>query len=351
MQNKTPTKINILLLGSTGSIGTQTLEVIKKHKRLFNVYGLVCNSNEELLKKQLAKFAKSQKTKPKFLIASRHNNLEALIKDPKVDLVINGISGSEGLPATRLAIKHRKPLALANKESIILDGKAIMAKARKTKTQILPLDSEHHAVLRLLETRGLTRYNPRHVKRITITASGGPFFETPKSQFSKITPEQALKNPNWSMGPKILIESATLLNKGFEIIEAHHLFGCPLAKLDALVDRKSYIHAIVEFHKTVKTPAQTLALAYKPDMRIVIEDTLLKFASPDPANFKNRKIKILNKSQIKKRKLQKIPHGKFPAYKAVIKAFKQGRIKQFYKQTEKNIEKFLDGEIQFTEIV
>ena len=385
MQKQIPHKINILLLGSTGSIGTQTLEVIaklakqSKHKDKFNIYGLVCNSNEELLRKQLAKLAKIQKSRPKFLIASRHNNLEALIKDPKVDLIINAISGAEGLKPTKLALKHKKPLALANKESIILDGKAIMALAKKNKTQVLPLDSEHHAVLRLLETKGLTRYNSKRVKRITITASGGPFFDTPKSEFKNITPKQALKNPNWSMGPKILIESATLLNKGFEIIEAHHLFGCPLAKLTAIVDRKSYIHAIVEFARTAKTknnpsqPAQTIALAYKPDMKIVIEDTLLKFyhdeamskpnllqssktplfkrTLPASSPFENRKIKILNHAQLKKRKLQPIPHAKFPAFKLVIKAFKQGKIRQFYKQSEQNIDKFLKGEIKFTEIV
>jgi len=359
-------KINILLLGSTGSIGTQTLQVLKKHKRKFNVYGLVCHSNKKLLSKQLAKLTKSQTNAPKTLLTSKYapakakQKLEKLISNPKVDLVINGISGAQGLAASKLALKHKKPLALANKESIILDGKVLVALARTNKTPILPLDSEHHAVLRLLETQGLQKFNSNRVKKITITASGGPFFDLPKSQFAAITPAKALKNPNWSMGPKILIESATLLNKGFEIIEAHHLFNCPLTKLNAIVDRKSYIHAIVEFKRTTKTktqpdsPAHTLALAYKPNMKIVIEDTLLKFhydANAPQASFKNRKLKLLNRTQLTKHKLRPIPHAKFPAYNLAIKAFKGGKIRQLYKQSEKNIEKFLDGKIKFTEIV
>ena len=342
--------INIIILGSTGSIGRQTLEVIRKHKKKFKVVGLACNSNAKLLNAQAKKFH----TKNKVLVSKTPKRLATLIQKTKADLVVNAISGSAGLVPSKLTLKAGKILVLANKESLVLEGKALMNLARKNKTEIFPLDSEHHAVLRLLQTKGLTKYDPRRVKKITLTASGGPFFETPKSDFAKITPRQALKNPNWSMGPKILIESALLLNKGFEVIEAHHLFKCPLNKIHAIIDRKSYVHAIVEFSRTAKAPAQTLALAYKPTMKTVIEDTLVKFhhdtRSPE-TKLKSRKLKFLEGPALKKHKFHQISHAKFPAFGRTLAAFRKGQIEKFYKTSEKNIQKFLEEKIRFPEIV
>ncbi len=329
-------KINVIVLGSTGSVGTQTLQVLKKHKNKFNLVGISGYSNKALLSKQ----AKA------FKIPQANTVLSKLIKNPKADIIVNAISGSAGLNPSKQILKAGKPLALANKESVILGGKSLTNLAKKHNAQVLPLDSEHHAVLRILQTRNLEKYSPKHIRKITLTCSGGPFYGYTKSQLKKVTPKEALKNPNWNMGPKILIESATLLNKGFELIEAHHLFGCPLNKLDAVIDRKSYVHAIVEFQ-----PNERVGLAYKPDMKIVIEDTLLDFYNKkNNTKFKNRKLKFLAKEKLATYPFKKINHSAFPSITRILKAHKKGALTSFYKQSEKRIEEFLNDKRPFTEI-
>ncbi|MBT3705002.1 1-deoxy-D-xylulose-5-phosphate reductoisomerase [Candidatus Peregrinibacteria bacterium] len=329
-------KINVIVLGSTGSVGTQTLAVLKKHKKKFNLVGISGYSNKDLLNKQ----AKA------FKITKANTILAKLIKNPKADIVVNAISGSAGLNPSKQILSTGKTLALANKESVILGGKALMDLAKKHNAQILPLDSEHHAILRILQTKSLTKYSPKHVRKITLTCSGGPFYGYKTAQLKKVTPKDALKNPNWDMGPKILIESATLLNKGFELIEAHHLFSCPLKKLDAVIDRKSYTHAMVEFQ-----PKERIALAYKPDMKIVIEDTLLDYYhETNGTKFKNRHLKFLSGKKLATHPFKKINHRTFPAITRILKAHKQGKISSFYKKSEKNIKEFLSNKRGFTEI-
>jgi len=337
-------KINVIVLGSTGSVGTQTLKVLRKHSKKFNLLGIACYSNEDLLNKQAKDFKipRSQKVATK----TNPRALKKLIQNSKADIIVNAISGAAGLEPSKQVLKTGKTLALANKESVILGGKDLMALAKKFCAQILPLDSEHHAVLRILQTKNLQAYSPKHVKKIILTCSGGPFFGYKKSQLKKVTPKEALKNPNWKMGNKILIESATLLNKGFELIEAHHLFNCPLKKLDAVIDRKSYVHAVVEFQ-----PKEQIALAYKPDMKIVIEDTLLDyFHKTNGTNFKNRRLKFISGRKLATYPFKKIDHLTFPAITKILKAHKQGKIKTFYKQSEKNITEFLNQKRGFTEI-
>lgn len=337
--------VNIIILGSTGSVGTQTLEVIKKHRSKFNVAGLVCNSNKSLLQKQAKLFHVNKKNT--ILATVSRNAIYELIKKEEVEVVVNAISGEAGLKPSIETLKAGKILILANKESVVLEGAKLNQLAKKHKTKIFPLDSEHHAIMRLLKTENLEKYNSQKIKKITLTCSGGPFFGFTSRQLESVTSADALKNPNWEMGDKILIESATLLNKGFEIIEAHHLFGCPLVKIDAIIDRKSFVHAIVEFVGKAhgRKSSNTLALAYKPDMRIVIEDTLLNY----PAN--NKKLKFLTDSRIKNYPFKKIDHKTFPAIKKIIEAYKKGKIKIFYKQSEKNIKKFLKDEMAFEKIV
>jgi 1-deoxy-D-xylulose 5-phosphate reductoisomerase len=407
-------KSNILILGSTGSIGTQTLEVLSKHKDKFNVWGLVCHKNEKLLKAQAKKF------KVKHICATSKNSkkIYEFIKNKQVDLIVNGISGSQGLKPTIAALKAGKTIALANKESIVLEGKKIMALANcdhqhtsknlplgsadshklgikipgQNVPKILPLDSEHHAILRLLQTKNLSKFDPKIIKKITITASGGPFFGYTKSQLKKITLKDALNHPNWEMGPKILIESATLLNKGYELIEAHHLFGIPLKNLDAIIDRKSYIHAIVEFENpqskpqpqtqpqpnSTSKPSQklnpklttelnsefthkfdpkfapgtySLALAYKPDMKTVIEDVVLLYRyNSTKKKFNNPKLKFLTSKALSNYNFNKIDHKTFPAIKETLKAFKKGQIKTFYHKSEIAIKKYLEGKTSFQNI-
>ena len=332
--------MNVVILGSTGSIGTQTLEIIKKHKKEFSVLGLVCHSNKALLLKQAKAFHS-----PIAILASKTpEKIYKLIRRKDVDVVVNAISGAAGLAPSIEALKAGKTLLLANKESIVLEGAKLNRLAKKHNAKILPLDSEHHAILRLLKTQNLEKYSSRKVAKITITCSGGPFFGFNSNQLKKVTPKNALKNPNWKMGPKILIESATLLNKGFELIEAHHLFHCPLSKLDAIIDRKSFVHAVVSFRASNSSPAHSLALAYRPDMRTVIEDTLLGY----PAN--NKKLKFLTGRKLKDYPFKKIDHKTFSAIRKILAAHRKGQVKIFYKKSEKNIGLFLKNKILFTEI-
>lgn len=336
-----PKSQSVLILGSTGSIGTQALDVIKKHKNKFHIHALVCKNNTNLIKKQAETFS-TKNHKVKYFISPTAKTTKDLISSPNTDIIINAISGREGLTPTILAVKSGKILLQANKESIVLDGKRIMSLAKKHKTVLIPLDSEHHAILRLLQTQNLTKFDHKKIKKVTITCSGGPFFGYTKKQLAKTLAnknflKKAFAHPNWKMGRKILLESAFLINKGYELIEAHHLFNIPLKNLDAIIDRKSFIHAIVEFKanaKTKGTRAPVVALAYKPDMRTVIEDALLA-----PPN--NKKLKFLTGPILKKYKFHKIDHETFPAIKTILKAFKQNKTKTLYAKYERFIGEFL----------
>jgi len=332
-------KINITILGSTGSIGTQTLEVISKHLDKFQVVKLTCHKNKKLLKEQEEKFKRPVGSHPSSEPSSSHS------------LIVNAISGSAGLEPTIKALKQGKVIALANKESVVLDGKNLKnleRKYAKKGAKILPLDSEHHAVLRLLQTQNLEEFDAKKVEKIIITCSGGPFFGYTKAQLKGTLEDETLRkkaftNPNWKMGKKILLESAFLINKGYELIEACHLFDVPLKNLDAIIDRKSYIHAIVEFKNgksLVPANENVIALAYKPDMKTVIEDTLLSHwhainAKPSDKPFKNKKLKFLTGAELKKYKFNKIDHKTFPAVKNILKAHKQGKIKILYAKYDK----------------
>jgi len=346
--------IKVLILGSTGSVGTQTLDVLSKHKDKFQVFGLVCNKDANTLKAQAKKYLVS--IAHTCLASKNPRKIYDLIKNKNVDVVVNAISGSQGLKPAIATLEAGKILALANKESVVLEGaklKKLESKYLKNNAKggarILPLDSEHHAILRLLQSRGLEKFDPKQIKKITITASGGPFFGYTKSQLKKVTLKDALSNPNWNMGPKITLESATLLNKGYELIEAHHLFAVPFKSLDAIIDRKSFVHAIIEFKKTKTHPKETLALAYKPDMRTVIEDTLLSlYYEKLNKKFTNRKLKVLTSKDLKTYKFNKIDHSNFPAIKETLKAFKKNEIKIFYKKKELQTESVINKRLPFS---
>lgn len=331
-------KIGVVVLGSTGSIGTQTLQVLKKHKDKFAVIGLACHNNEKLLAKQAKEF---KVPKSNTVLASKNpKKITALIKNKSAEIIVNAIAGSAGLKPSITTLKASKILALANKESVVLAGKTLTSLAKKHNAKILPLDSEHHAVARILKSQNLTKFDHKKISKITITCSGGPFFGWSKKRLAKATIKDAMKHPTWRMGPKITIESATLLNKGYELIEAHHLFACPLKNIDAIIDRKSYIHAIVEF----KDARNVIALAYSPDMRTVIEDTLLNYPKSNP------KLKFLTGKQLASYKFHKINHKTFPAIEETIKAYNQNHLSKFFKQKEKNIALFLENKIKFTQI-
>jgi 1-deoxy-D-xylulose-5-phosphate reductoisomerase len=276
---------SVIVLGSTGSIGTQTLEIIRDSKSDFKVVGISAGgSNPSLLAEQalefqveyvaianataaqdvqLAIYAQAKKagysegnfTLPKMLIGPQ---AAAELAAVSVDVVVNGITGAVGLLPTVAALNAGSVLALANKESLVIGGKAVTKLAKPG--QIVPVDSEHSAIAQCLRSGQASE-----VKRLVLTASGGPFRSMSRGQLAEVTPEQALNHPTWSMGPVVTINSATMMNKGLEVIEAHLLFDIDLANIDVVVHPQSVVHSMVEF-----IDGSTIAQASPPDMRLPI---------------------------------------------------------------------------------
>jgi len=241
----------IIILGSTGSIGTQALDVIKANPTRFEVVGLSAGSNRELLAEQAAAFGVDD-------TAVGAAEAEQLVRDVDADVVLNGITGSVGLGPTLAALKAGRTLALANKESLIVGGDLV--KALAAPGQIVPVDSEHSAIAQALRSG-----TADEVRRLVLTASGGPFRGRSRAELADVTPREALAHPTWDMGLVITTNSATLVNKGLEIIEAHLLFDVPYDRIDVVVHPQSLIHSMVEF-----IDGSTIAQASPPNMRLPI---------------------------------------------------------------------------------
>lgn len=245
------------ILGSTGSIGVRTLEVIEAHPRDFQVVALAAGTKVDLLAQQVLKF------KPRLASVATEEVAEALRQKvsavpveivwgkegliqvataEEADLIVSALVGSTGLLPTLAAIQAGKDIALANKEVLVMAGDLVMAEAKARGVRLLPIDSEHSAIFQCLGHGGR-----RYLKRIILTASGGPFRTRPKSSFVSITPEEALNHPTWSMGKKITIDSATLMNKGLEVIEAKWLFGLSLKEIEVIIHPQSIVHSLVEY--------------------------------------------------------------------------------------------------------
>jgi len=269
---------NIAILGSTGSIGTSSLEVIAALPDRFRVTVLTAHRNLALLKEQIARFH------PRIVVVSDRQTADGLsscidgstkvligdfglveaVQDPQVDLVISAIVGFVGLIPTLRAIEAGKHIALANKETLVVGGDLIMDAVRRHGVHLIPVDSEHSAILQCLQGE-----DTNAVRRLILTASGGPFRDLPPDQFHSITKEQALAHPTWRMGNKITIDSATLMNKGLEVIEAYWLFGLPRERIDVIIHPQSIVHSMVEF-----VDGSIKAQLGMPDMRIPIQYAL-----------------------------------------------------------------------------
>ncbi|MFQ5559273.1 MAG: 1-deoxy-D-xylulose-5-phosphate reductoisomerase, partial [Nitrospinota bacterium] len=266
---------NIVILGSTGSIGRSTLEVIDKQKDQFNVVGLAAGGNVALLSEQIRKY------KPEIVALYEHDAVkdltrECFVKGVKLcsgvdgvikvathrsaDFVISAIVGAAGLLPTVSAIKEGKDIGLANKEVLVMAGELVIKEAVKKKVAIIPIDSEHSAIY-----QSMAGYSPKSIKKVLLTASGGPFRTLEKEDLSGVTVEEALKHPNWTMGNKISIDSATMMNKGLEVIEASWLFGVPPDDIEVLIHPQSIVHSMVEF-----VDSSVLAQLGLPDMRVPI---------------------------------------------------------------------------------
>ncbi|MBR1593576.1 MAG: 1-deoxy-D-xylulose-5-phosphate reductoisomerase [Alloprevotella sp.] len=279
MNNPTTTRRRICLLGSTGSIGTQTLDVIERNPELFEAHTLTAGSNERLLIEQARKFH------PDTVVIADESKLDAVrealadlpikvfageealcqvTESDSVDIVVGAMVGFAGLRPAVAALRAGKPLALANKETLVVAGSIITELAAQHRCPLLPIDSEHSAILQCLCGAADNR-----IEKILLTASGGPFRTMPREALENVTIEEALRHPNWSMGAKITIDSATMMNKGFEMIEARWLFGTAPKDIEVVVHPESIIHSAVQFED-----GAVIAQLGLPDMRLPIQYAL-----------------------------------------------------------------------------
>ncbi|MFC5337860.1 1-deoxy-D-xylulose-5-phosphate reductoisomerase [Leucobacter denitrificans] len=318
----------VVILGSTGSIGEQALDVIRRQPSRFQVVGLIAGSNAERLREQAEEFN------------VQHTGLGAeaatqLVRDVTADVVLNGITGSVGLGPTIAALKAGRTLALANKESLIVGGDLVTGLAKPG--QIVPVDSEHSAIAQALRSGA-----KNEVKRLVLTASGGPFRGRSRAELEHVTPAQALAHPTWDMGRVVTTNSATLMNKGLEVIEAHLLFGVSYGDIDVVVHPQSIVHSMVEF-----IDGSTIAQASPPDMRLPIA---LGLTWPDRLAGAGAP---LDWSQATKWEFEPLDEQAFPA---VALAKHVGRKRETYPAVfnaanEEAVDAFHDGKIRFTQIV
>jgi 1-deoxy-D-xylulose-5-phosphate reductoisomerase len=244
----------IIVLGATGSIGKSTLDIIRSYPDRFQAEALSCHSRKEELLKIAQEFGVRR------LAFSAKDDLVRMIRETEADCVVNGISGAAGFLPSVAAIESGKTLALANKETLVMAGNLVTELALRRGVPIIPVDSEHSAVFRMIQAFG-----ENEVESLILTASGGPFRDMPKEKLSTVSVRDALKHPTWSMGQKITIDSASLANKGLEVIEAHHLFHLPPERIQVLIHPQSYVHSLIETRDGMQ-----YAQIGKPDMRVPI---------------------------------------------------------------------------------
>ena len=328
-----------------------TLDIVRNSKNRFKVSGLAAGGNIALLEKQIREF------KPKYaalfdekktsLLKKRlgrlkveiFSGIEGLIKVasiPDTKMVVSAIVGAAGLIPTFAALKCGKDIALANKETLVIAGELFMKHSRKKRVRIIPVDSEHSAIFQCIN--GTTN---RKIKKIILTASGGPFLTYPAKKFEKITTRKALNHPNWNMGPKITIDSATLMNKGLEVIEAHWLFGINENRIDVVIHPESIVHSMVEFIDT-----SIIAQMGLPDMRVPINYAL---------NYPERvstNLPTLNLTKTKTLTFSEPDYKKFPCLEYAFHALRIGRTMPavLNAANEVAVQAFLNGSISFTGI-
>ena len=344
-------KKKIVILGSTGSIGMSTLEVIRKDKKNFDVVLLTANNNFTKLIQQAKEFkvknvliknekfylkVKNSLKKTKTRVYSGDASINKIISR-KIDLTMSAIVGLAGLQPTVDAIKVSKTVALANKETIICGWHFLSKLKKKYKTEILPVDSEHFSIMEL--TKNVT---DDEIEEIIITASGGPFLRVPRNKLNDIKPKQAINHPNWKMGKKISVDSANLMNKVFEVIEAYKLFGFKKKKYRIIIHPQSYVHSIICFKNGL-----IKMILYNADMKIPISNILY-----------GRKNKFSNLSKIKSKVLndmtfQEVDKKKFPSVKLIKKCFTSGFSTSIVvnASNEVLVGLFLKGKIGFLDIV
>jgi 1-deoxy-D-xylulose-5-phosphate reductoisomerase len=329
----------IAILGSTGSIGRQALDVIRALPDELKVVALTGNKNLELLERQITEFQPKMfcsSVKPDISYRGEFLSAEEIAGHPEVDLVIVATAGKAGLSPTLMALQAGKTVALANKEVLVIAGEIIVREAGLHQAQILPVDSEHSAIWQCLQGE---ENKPR---RLFLTASGGPFYHYSQSQLAEVTPEHALQHPVWKMGRKVTIDSATLMNKGLEVIEAHWLFSFPFDSIEILIHPQSIIHSMVEF-----MDGSLKAQLSWPDMRLPIQ-----YALSYPRRWSNSELPRLDWNKIQSLNFEPVDYDRFPCLKLAVDAGKSGGTYPavLCAADEVAIELFLSRRIGFTDI-
>ena len=336
-------KKKISIIGSTGSIGTQALEVIEKLKDKFEILALAGGSNTELLKKQAEKFkpkyichnSTSQLTVSGAKILHGSDGLEEICSNKENDIILVACSGKIGLKPTLTAIKNNINIALANKETLVMAGDIVMSEARKHGVKILPVDSEHSAIHQCIK-------DINFVDKLIITASGGPFLHKTIDDIKNATVEEALHHPRWNMGKKITVDSATLMNKGLEIIEAHHLFGFDYDDIEVVIHPQSIVHSAVEYKD-----GSVIAQLGLPSMHIPIQ-----YAITYPERLEGIKSKSFSFAEIARLDFEKPDFEKFPCVKLAYHAGRTGGTSTvcLNAANEEAVFAFLDGKIKLYDI-
>ena len=331
-------KKKISILGSTGSIGRQALEVIEKLGDKFEILALTAGQNVDLLNEQIKKF------KPKYAYAddktaitgAKYKTLDEICSDNDNDIILVAVSGKIGLKPTITAINNSIDIALANKETLVMAGDIVMPLAKEKGVNIIPVDSEHCAIHQCIK-------NISQVKKLIITASGGPFLRKSIEEMNKATVEQALAHPRWNMGKKITIDSATLMNKGLEVIEAHHLFGMDYNDIEVVVHPQSIVHSAIEY-----IDGSVIAQLGLPSMHIPIQ-----YAVTYPERFEGIKSDSFSFSDIARLDFEKPDFNKFKALKIAYECGKNGHSYPICMNAanEEAVFAFLKGKIKLFDII
>ena len=341
----------VAIVGSTGSIGRQTLDVIRGSAGRLKVVGLVAGSYSDTFRSQLSEFKprlaavariaqeEAKQPPPDVLIGPK--GVSEVVTAPDIDLVVIAAAGRAGLAPTLDAVAVGKTVALANKESLVMAGGLVTSTARRNGARILPIDSEHSALWQCLRGEGELREWITTVKAIILTASGGALRDLPKSEMGRVTPEQVLAHPTWKMGPKVTVDSATLMNKGLEVIEAKWLFGLPLDRIRILLHRESIVHSMVEF-----IDGAIKAQLGPADMRIPIQ-----YALSYPERWPSA-VEPLDLAKVGPITFEEIDLDRYPCLQLALNAARKG---QSYpavlsSANEVAVELFLSGKLPFLAI-
>jgi 1-deoxy-D-xylulose-5-phosphate reductoisomerase len=329
----------IAILGSTGSIGQQALDVIRALPDELKVVGLTGNRNLKVLERQIREFQPKMfcsSVKPDVSHGGQFLSAEDIASHPEVDFVIVATVGKAGLSATLAALRVGKTVALASKEVLVMAGEVVVREANLHQSQILPVDSEHSAIWQCLQGE------ESKARRLLLTASGGPFYRHSRAELAEVTPEQALRHPVWKMGRKITIDSATLMNKGLEVIEANWLFSFPFDSIEILIHPQSIVHSMVEF-----ADGSLKAQLSWPDMRLAIQ-----YALSYPRRWPNPELPRLDWNKITSLTFEPVDYDRFPCLRLAVEAGKSGGTYPavLCAADEVAIDLFLSHRICFTDI-